>query len=696
VKLQKFILAQTGGYRVVRAVANLKKSTIPAKPARPDTDQTLSKYSIKKPSHIRLVIIVALSVFFSEMIVMTIALVLPMADWLLVIFDASLLIVLLSPILYLFMFRPLDRHIQESNQIEKVLRENEMRFRTVFRTSPDSITVSRLQDGRIVDVNEGFSELIGYSKKDVLGKSAIEIPLWKDSQDREKMVTELQKYGYVNDFEARFIHKDEGLVDILISARVIMLNDEPHILAVSRDISELKKTEKTLLASQNFLQISNRHTEMDPLLNEFIAQIKSLTDCSAIGMRVLDENGNIPYQVYKGFSPEFYETENPHTIDSLRCMCTDVIMSKTKSPHPFLTEGGSFNVGSTSRFLTTLSEADRNRICDVCNRYGYESVALIPIHLGDKILGLIHVADPRKHLFSEETIGILEGAALQLGTAIERVRAEEALQKSHRELERRVEDRTAELVSAIDLLNIEIEERKYNEKKLLEQQDKLRLLSSELLLIEERERRQIATELHDRIGQTLAVTKIKLAELREASASNETAAKALDGIRQYIEQTIQDTRSLTFELSPPVLYELGLEAALAWLANQTREKHGLQIDLKDDGRSKPLVNGFRVIAFQIARELLFNIVKHARAKNATISIKRDDDTVRIDIEDDGIGFDSSELEASETGSRGFGLFSIRERLSPLGGHFEIESEPGRGTRASLVLPLVCDTEDSGD
>jgi PAS domain S-box-containing protein len=474
VKLQKFILAQTGGYRVVRAVANLKKSTIPAKPARPDTDQTLSKYSIKKPSHIRLVIIVALSVFFSEMIVMTIALVLPMADWLLVIFDASLLIVLLSPILYLFMFRPLDRHIQESNQIEKVLRENEMRFRTVFRTSPDSITVSRLQDGRIVDVNEGFSELIGYSKKDVLGKSAIEIPLWKDSQDREKMVTELQKYGYVNDFEARFIHKDEGLVDILISARVIMLNDEPHILAVSRDISELKKTEKTLLASQNFLQISNRHTEMDPLLNEFIAQIKSLTDCSAIGMRVLDENGNIPYQVYKGFSPEFYETENPHTIDSLRCMCTDVIMSKTKSPHPFLTEGGSFNVGSTSRFLTTLSEADRNRICDVCNRYGYESVALIPIHLGDKILGLIHVADPRKHLFSEETIGILEGAALQLGTAIERVRAEEALQKSHRELERRVEDRTAELVSAIDLLNIEIEERKYNEKKLLEQQDKHR------------------------------------------------------------------------------------------------------------------------------------------------------------------------------------------------------------------------------
>jgi signal transduction histidine kinase len=306
------------------------------------------------------------------------------------------------------------------------------------------------------------------------------------------------------------------------------------------------------------------------------------------------------------------------------------------------------------------------------------------------------VADPRHQFFTSEAIELLEGAAMQLGTAIERVRAEEALQKSHQKLERRVEDRTAELVSAIELLNIEIEERKYNEKKLLEQQDKLRSLSSDLVLTEERERRHIATELHDRIGQTLAVTKIKLAELREASASNKPAGKALDDIRQYIEQTIQDTRSLTFELSPPVLYELGLEAALAWLINQTREKYGLRVELEDDGRSKPLDDGCRVIVFQAVRELLFNIVKHARAHSATVSVRKDDDDIRIDIEDDGIGFDSSELEASETGSRGFGLFSIRESLSPLGGHLDIKSEPGRGTRVTLVAPLSCSIENTGE
>ena len=149
---------------------------------------------------------------------------------------------------------------------------------------------------------------------------------------------------------------------------------------------------------------------------------------------------------------------------------------------------------------------------------------------------------------------------------------------------------------------------------------------------------------------------------------------------------------MTFELSPPVLYELGLEAALAWLANQMQEKYALRVGLKDDGQPKPLDNGCRVIAFRAVRELLFNIVKHARAKSATISTKREEDAVCIGIEDDGIGFDTSMHGNAASGSRGFGLFSIRERLQPLGGHIEIQSEPDRGTRVNLVLPLVCDTE----
>ena len=274
----------------------------------------------------------------------------------------------------------------------------------------------------------------------------------------------------------------------------------------------------------------------------------------------------------------------------------------------------------------------------------------------------------------------------------DRKRIEDALQSARDNLERQVQYRTAKLRSANELLNLEVEERIANEKKMREQQDKLRSLSSQLLLTEERERRRIATELHDRIGQTLAVTKIKLGELREASTSNE-AVKALDDIREFIDQTIQDTRSLTFELSPPILYELGLEAALAWLVDQTRQKHGLQIEFSDDGQPKPLDYSCRVIMFQAARELIFNIVKHARAHSATVSVREDNDAIRIDIEDDGLGFDISKLAASTPGFLGFGLFSIRERIGPLGGRMEIQSGSGSGTRATIVLPLVCNVED---
>jgi len=651
--------------------------------------------NISQP-HLRPIIIIVLAVFCCELLNMyLISLLPPFSIWGEMLFDATLLVILITPAIYLFLYRPLILHIDDRERAEKALRESEMRFRTLFQTGPDSITLSRLEDGKIINVNSGFTELTGYAPEEVLGRLTPDINIWNDEKDRIEMVAKLRQEGQLVNFEANFNRKDGSIATGLISAKVIEIYNEPHLLAVTRNITERKEIQKKIQTSHQFLKIANRHTCMNSLLKEFINEIKKLTDCSAVGMRILDGDGSIPYHAAEGFSPRFYEAENPHTLESVQCLCLDVILSPTKRNQRLLTDGGSFRTGSTSRFIADLSAEEKSRICDVCNRYGYESVALIPILSGDKALGLIHVADPRPELFTHETVELLEGASMQLATAIERVRAEEALQASHEKLEQQVADRTAKLRSANELLNLEIEERINNEKKLREQQDKLRALSSELLLTEERERRRIATELHDRIGQTLAVTKIKLGELREALPPD-TAADVLTDIRQFIEQTIQDTRSLTFELSPPVLYELGLEAALAWLVSQIQKKHGLRIELKDDGRPKPLHKGCRVIAFQAARELLFNIVKHAQTKSATIAIRRDDDAVRIDVEDDGIGFNASEFESFDAGSMGYGLFSVRERLHPLGGRMEIHSQPGHGTRVTMVVPMTCGTEDTGD
>lgn len=231
----------------------------------------------------------------------------------------------------------------------------------------------------------------------------------------------------------------------------------------------------------------------------------------------------------------------------------------------------------------------------------------------------------------------------------------------------------------------DVTERKRAEEKIYAYQEQLRSLASELSLIEERERRRIATGLHDHIGQSLAIAKLKLASLRELISSIDFVG-SLDEIHELIDQAIQYTRSLTFELSPPILYELGFEAALEWLAEQIQEQHRILVNFEDDKKPKPLVNDVRVLLFQAVRELLINVVKHAQARKAKISVRRENNNIKIIVEDDGVGFFPPEDKLLGK-TRRFGLFSIRERLKYLGGLMEIESKPGQGTRVTLVAPL---------
>jgi PAS domain S-box-containing protein len=223
-----------------------------------------------------------------------------------------------------------------------------------------------------------------------------------------------------------------------------------------------------------------------------------------------------------------------------------------------------------------------------------------------------------------------------------------------------------------------IQDRKSSEEQVLAYQEQLQSLAAELSLGEERERRRIATHLHDHIGQSLAFARLKLAELSQAKPD-------LKPVQDLIEQAIIDTRSLTFELSPPVLYELGLVPALEWLTRKIQQDHGVQTRFHDDGQPKPLHENFRVVLFQAVRELLVNVVKHARATHAQVLVRRDGDALRIIIEDDGIGFEVSKSKTEAP--RSFGLFNVRERVEYLGGRVKIRSESKCGTRVTLIAPL---------
>jgi PAS domain S-box-containing protein len=232
----------------------------------------------------------------------------------------------------------------------------------------------------------------------------------------------------------------------------------------------------------------------------------------------------------------------------------------------------------------------------------------------------------------------------------------------------------------------DITELKQAEKELISYQEQLRSLASELSLVEERQRRCIATELNDYIGQTLFYCKNKLEALRE-SASFENFKASTDEILDLMEQTIDYTKSLTFQLGTPILYEEGLEAALKWLGYQFQKQLGLVFRFEDDLRPKPLSDETRILLYQAVRELIINVARHAKARNVKVSIQRDYKNMQIDVEDDGIGVDTTKIDPYAKATGSFGLFTIHERLKYLGGHFKFASKPGLGTKATIIVPL---------
>ncbi len=219
-------------------------------------------------------------------------------------------------------------------------------------------------------------------------------------------------------------------------------------------------------------------------------------------------------------------------------------------------------------------------------------------------------------------------------------------------------------------------------------QERLLSLISELSLAQQRQRRRISTELHENIGQILAASKLKIDMLRESPFSPELAG-LLDEITALMDKTIQDVRSLAFELSPPILHNLGLAAAVDWLLEQTAKRHGLAYCFENDQQPKPLNDDISALLYYAVQELLVNVAKHAYADKVKVSIERFGGRIKIVVADDGVGFDTAPSPPELSGKDCFGLFSIQERLSRLSGEFTIESASGCGCRVTLTAPLSC-------
>lgn len=223
---------------------------------------------------------------------------------------------------------------------------------------------------------------------------------------------------------------------------------------------------------------------------------------------------------------------------------------------------------------------------------------------------------------------------------------------------------------------VDLRERLRAEDALRQRAEQLRSLAAELFRVEENERRELATLLHDDLGQRIVAAKMQLATLDRA---------ALQPVIGQLDEAQATVRSLAFQLSPPILRDLGLIAGLRWLAREFRARYGLPIAVEEDGPLPPLAGEPSFLLFRCVRELLLNAVKHARATRADIIVAIEEEAVHIVVEDDGVGFDRAGVVAQ---SRSFGLLSVSERLSWLGGEMQVDSVPGRGTRVTLVVPRL--------
>lgn len=511
-----------------------------------------------------------------------------------------------------------------SSEIERTRAEMEVsrtnrEYRSILENSLVGIFKSTIA-GEILYVNKTAAEMFGFDSPEDMMR--VTVPsLYHNEQDREKFLKLLRQSGRVSNYEVTAVRKSGETLNMMLGASL----EGDIITGVLLDISETRRSQANLKKSEE------KYKKLIEIANDAIFLADTATGIILDANRKASELLGIPVEDIIGMHQS--DLHPPDEKERYREIFKDHI-----------TEG-----------------AGRTYDVYVLHRSGKR----IPVEISASI----------SELSGKQ---VIQGIFRDMSRHKE---IENELREHHERLEELVEERTRELTKANRSLVREIEHREMAEKISQDYLKQLQALSSEMALIEENEKRRIATELHDCVGQTLALSKIKLGILSKSVDSPELKSSIKD-ILQMIEQTIRETRTLTFELSPPILYELGLIQAVRWLVDQFSRNYGIPITLIECCLDNAYDSSTRFFLYQAVRELLFNALKHAQASAVSIVFSSKDGWLSIVVEDDGTGFTLTSSDRP-----GFGLFSIREKMRHIHGKFDISTSPGKGTRITLSAPL---------
>jgi PAS domain S-box-containing protein len=611
--------------------------------------------------------------------------------------------------------------ITEYKQAERALKDSEEKYRNLFENARDVIATFDTK-GNITDVNKAVEEY-GFKREQLIGESLF------------NYIAEGHKARAVEDFEVLISgHTVSGEMDVITPKGVFTVNysDNPimrdkdvvGIQSILKDITERKRAEEALRTSEARLSEAMKiaklaYWEYDVADNVFIFNDQFYwvyhSSVKQVGGYRVSPSRYAELFLHPDDAPELSK-------EIKRAIETTDPNFKREGEHRIIYGDGKIGYVSIRYFVVKDSEGRTVKTYgvnqDITERkkaeqamkdseekyrdlFEHASDAIVTFDTKGNITGANKAVEDygfkREQLMGKSLFDFI--VEEQRAKAFDDFKMLMSGHPMHGEIDVitpkgtfTVEYSDSPILRGKDVVGAQgiltdITERKKAEDSLLEYQNKLKAMASEILMAEEHTKRRIAIGLHDDICQKLVISKFML-ESSLKSLSDTNLSKSLRIISEAVGETIQRAESLTFELSNPILRDFGLVAALEkYLDEEIHQKHGISYDIRSNKQLGTLQEELKTVLFRIAKELLTNVVKHAQASNISVSIRKHNQKMCVKIQDDGIGFKVTNADSKTPEAMRFGLFSIREQLDHLGGSLSIESEPGRGTAATAVVPL---------
>lgn len=543
-----------------------------------------------------------------------------------------------------FLIKPISNkellaRIQSMERIKKAeeaLQASETRYRRLFETAQDGILILNAETGQIDDVNPFLIDMLGYTYEEFAGKKLWEIGAFKNTEKSKAALAELQHKGYVRYEDLPLATKDGREIDVEFVSNTYPVNHHMVIQCNIRDITDRKRAEDRLLRSEQLF-----HT---------IAQ------ASPVGLFRTDKEGRRVY-VNKCWSE--------------------------------LT-GLSFSEALGDGWVKTLHPADKKRVLNQWNRSVGKN---LPFQSEYRILRQDGTV---KWVIGNAVVeSSIDGVSLgYLGTIADitdRKRIEEELQKTHDELEKRVAERTAQLVKLNKSLEQEITKRINIEKDLKESQERLRNLTKHLQTLREQERASLSRELHDELGQSLTGMKMDMRWIeRRLPEHSEPILERLHSTIVLINEAIHSVQKISMALRPPALDDFGLSEAIKLVLTNIEKKAQFKCTFVSKPQRIVLNGELSTQIFRIFQEALANIARHAGAKHVTVLLQNAGDTLIMKVGDDGRGITKKQIVDQSS----IGLTGMRERAYAIEGNLAITGMRGKGTIVTLNVPLNSKNKDT--